>query len=447
GRVALMNSSIGNSSMQPTSTGHSLHSPLLRRRRLARRTLLRGTGAVVALPLLETMAATPVSAVSDSPIRMVAINFELSFHPPNLMPQTAGRDYEPTPYLEPFADLRNDFTIISGTSHPDVDGGHAATKSWLTGAAHPGAANFVNTISMDQLAAKEIGQETRLASLAIGSGGISVSSNGVPVPANGYPSRLFEAMFVEQRPQEKQQQIAKLREGQSILDTVIDSAQRMQQRVSRNDKQKLDQYFTSVREAELRLQKSEAWQQKPKPHVESDPPVDIRDQNDIISRAQQLYDIMYLALMTDSTRIITYVVGDSNAVATLQGVSRNYHDLSHHGQDPEKLKQLGIIEAAHIKLWAEFLRRLRDTPEGSSNLLNHSMVLLGSHMHSGGHNNRNLPILFAGGGFQHGQHLAFAQDHNTPLANLYVTMLQRMGLNVDHFATSTGPLQGLNAMA
>jgi hypothetical protein len=376
---------------------------------------------------------------------MVAINFELSFHPPNLIPATGGRDYELTPYLEPLANLRDDFTFISGTSHPEVDGGHAAHKSWLTGAPHPGAANFKNSISIDQLAAKQIGLHTRFAYMALGGGGLSVSANGVQVPAHGYASKHFEAMFLEGRPDEKKRQIERLREGRSVLDSVLDSARRMQRRVSQQDRQKLDEYFTAVREAEQQLEKSEQWRHTPKPMLDVAPPQDIRDGNDIINRARQLYDVMYLAILTDSTRLITYSVGDSNAVATLPGVSMNYHDLSHHGQDPEKLKQLGIIEAEHVKLFGDFIRRLKETTEGDSNLLDRSMVLMGSHMHSGGHDNRNLPIILAGGGFRHGQHLAFDQDNNDPLANLYVSMLQRLGMQVNQFSSSTGTLRGLEA--
>lgn len=413
--------------------------------RLSRRALLRGAGVAIALPALDCMmvAARARQADHHAPRRMVAINFELSFHPPNLMPQTPGRDYETTPYLQPLSDLRNEFTIISGTSHPDVDGGHAASKSWLTAAPHPGSANFTNSISIDQLAARHIGLQTRHAYLAMGSAGISISPNGVPVPAIGSPSRLFAAMFLEGRPSEKQQQIERLREGQSVLDAVLDSARRMQARVSRTDKAKLDEYFSSVREAEQQLHKAEQWQHKPKPAVDAKPPRDIDDRNDIINRARQYYDMMYLALLTDSTRLVTYTVGDSNSVATLPGVSMNYHDLSHHGQDPEKLKQLGIIESAHVKLFGDFLRRLKQAAEGESNLLERTMVLLGSHMHSGGHNNRNLPIILAGGGFRHGQHLAFDPLNNYPLANLYVTMLQRLGLEIDRFASSTGTMTGL----
>jgi hypothetical protein len=412
---------------------------------LPRRTFLRGAGVALALPALECMTPAFAAAKPDErvPRRMVAINFELSFHPPNLIPAESGRDYELTPYLQPLADLRRDFTIISGASHPAVDGGHAANKSWLTGAPHPGAANFKNSISIDQLAAKEIGLQTRFAYLALGDGGLSVSANGVQVPANSYPAKQFAALFLDGRPDEKARQIERLREGRSVLDTVLAGARRMHSRVGRQDRQKLDEYLTSVREAEGQLQKAEQWRHRPKPKVDVDPPSDIQNGNDIINRARQFYDLMYLAILTDSTRLVTFSVGDSNAVATLPGVSMNYHDLSHHGQDPEKLKQLAIIEAAHVSAFGQFIRRLKAAQEGESNLLDRTMVLMGSHMHSGGHDNRNLPILLAGGGFRHGSHFAFDRDNNYPLANLYVTMLQRLGLEVDRFASSTGTMSEL----
>ncbi len=410
---------------------------------LPRRTFLRGAGVALALPTLDCMRPVHAASGGSATRRMVAINFELSFHPPNLMPTQSGRDYELTSYLKPLSDLRGDFTVISGTSHAEVDGGHAASASWLTGAPHPGAANFKNSISVDQFAAKRIGLQTRFASLSLGGGGISVSSQGVKILGNSYPARLFGKMFLEGRPDQKAGQIERLREGQSVLDTVLDSARRMQSRLGRRDQQKLDEYFSSVREAEQQLHKAEQWQHKPKPKVDAKQPKDILDQNDIINRARQLYDVMYLALLTDSTRLITYTVGDSNSVANLPGVSMNYHDLSHHGQDPEKLKQLAIVESAHINAYGDFLRRLKETDEGDANLLDLTTVLLGSHMHSGSHDNRNLPIILAGGGFNHGQHLAFDRDNNYPLANLYVSMLQRLGIDVDHFASSTGTMTGL----
>lgn len=412
---------------------------------IPRRTMLRGAGVAMALPSLECMR--PVMAAHTSPDteprRMVAICFELSFHPPNLIPDQAGRDYELPLYLQPLSDLRNDFTVISGTSHPDVDGGHAASKSWLTGAPHPGAANFQNSISIDQLAARKIGLNTRYGYLSLGSGGLSVSPNGVLIRGNIYAERLFEQLFVEGRPAEKARVIERLREGQSVLDAVQESARRMKARVSRADQRKVDEYFTSVREAEMQLAKSEQWQHRPKPKVDADPPARIQDRARIIQQSKQLYDIMFLALQTDSTRLMTYSVGGSSYVPVIRGVSMNYHDLSHHGQDPEKLKQLAIVESQQVTLFGDFLRRLKEAAEGDSCLLDQTMLLFGSHMHSGSHDNRNLPIILAGGGFRHGQHLAFDSVNNHPLANLYVTMLQRLGLEIDQFASSTGTLPGL----
>ncbi len=411
--------------------------------RISRRTMLRGTGVAVALPALECMVPSAFAAAKRTdPMRMVAINFELSFHPPNLIPVTSGRDYQLSAYLKQLADIRDEFTVISGTSHPEVDGGHSASVSWLTGAPHPGAASFKNSISIDQLAAKHIGLKTRFASRQMGTG-IAISPNGVKVPGSPYPAKHFEEMFLEGRPSEKAQQIERLREGQSVLDVVQEASKRMHWRISNHDKQKLDEYFTAVRDAEQSFHKAEQWQNKPKPRVDAEPPDPIRDRARIMERCKQFYDVMYLALQTDSTRLMTYVVNDGVHVPVLPGVSQNYHNLSHHGQDPEKLKQLAIVESEYVKRFGNFLRRLRKTPEGESNLLDRTMVLFGSHMHSGNHNNQNLPVIVAGGGFHHGQHLAFDKDNNTPLANLYVTLLQRLGLDIDRFASSTGTMVGL----
>jgi hypothetical protein len=407
--------------------------------KLGRRKFLRSAGVGLALPALETFALSD----SPEPRRMVAICFELSFYPPNLIPEEPGSDYELPVYLQPLADLRNEFSIISGTSHPEVDGGHAASKSWLSGAVHPGAANFKNSISMDQIAAREIGLQTRFSYLSLGGSSLSISPNGVQLPSSSWPANLYKQMFIEGRPEEKAKQVERLAEGRSVLDTVLDASKRMSRRVSKADQEKLDEYFTSVREAEQMLQKSEEWANKPKPVVEGDPIRNIDDRNRIIQRAELFYKVMHLALQSDSTRLLTFSVGDSNSVASLPGVSMNYHDLSHHGQDPEKLKQLAIIEGAHLKAFGDFMRSLKATQEDESNLLDRTMVMFGSHMHSGSHDNRNLPIILGGGGFKHGQHLAFDQEDNEPLANLHVSMLQRLGLEVDQFSSSTGTLAGL----
>ena len=217
----------------------------------------------------------------------------------------------------------------------------------------------------------------------------------------------------------------------------------MQQRVSRHSRRKIDEYFTAVREAEQSFQKSEQWHNRPKPKVDAKPPSTVQNKAQLMEISKQFYDVMFLALQTDSTRLMTYVVGGSIHFPVVSGVNQNYHNLSHHGENPEKIKQLGLVEGAYVKLFGDFIRRLKQTKEGDSNLLDRTMVMLGSHMKDGLHSNQNLPIVLAGGGFRHGQHLAFNKDNNAPLANLYVSMLQRLGLDVDRFASSTGTLAGL----
>jgi len=420
----------------------------MRERYLSRRTFLRGTGVAIALPLLDAMLPlTATAAATAAPKRrMVAINLSLGLHTPNLFPTTPGKDYELTTYLKPLAALRDQFTVISGTSHPGVDGGHLSENSFLTAAPHPGSASFRNTISIDQLAAEKIGIETRFGylSLSLAGRGLSVSRAGVTVPSETRPSQVFAKLFLEGRPDEKARQIQRLKDGQSVMDVVLEKARRMRKRLAPADQQKLDQYFTAVRDTEQRLLKSEDWEQKPKPKVDVAPPRDIPDSTDIIGRAQLIYDMIHLALQTDSTRLITFHKNGINAVPKIPGVANDYHNLSHHGRDETKIEELAVIELAQMAIFRDFLTKLRETPEGDSNLLERTMVLYGSNLgNASSHDTKNLPILLAGGGFRHGQHLALGSEQDYPLPNLYVSMLQRLGLEVDQFATSTGTLRGL----
>ncbi len=416
---------------------------------LDRRTLLRASGVAIGLPLLESISADePGQATGPSERRrMVACCLGLGLHAPNLVPEKSGRDYEPTPYLEIIQDFRDDFTLISGTSHPSVDGGHAADKSFLTAAPHPGSTSFRNSISVDQLFAREIGTQTRFGYLALSDYGnsLSVSRNGVPVPGENRASKVFEKLFLEGKPQEKSRQIQRLREGQSVLDVVREKSRQMQRRVSRQDREKLEEYFSAVRETENRLAKAEQWEHKPKPVVDAAPPRDV-SVTDVIARVNIMYDLIHLALQTDSTRSVTYQIGGPSEVPQIPGISLGYHNLSHHGKDPAKIEQLTVVETEHIKALANFLRRLKETREQNASLLDNTMVLFGSAMgNASSHSNKNLPIIFAGGGFTHGQHLAFDSDQNYPLANLFVTMLQRLGLPIDRFASSTGTMIGLQS--
>jgi len=182
----------------------------------------------------------------------------------------------------------------------------------------------------------------------------------------------------------------------------------------------------------------------PKPKIDAKKPVDIQDRSDVINKARLMYDMMHLALQTDSTRLITFFKNGINAVPVVQGVSQDYHNLSHHGKDPSKISELTIIEEAQMKAFGEFLTKLDSTREGDTTLLDNTIVLMGSNLgNASNHNNRNLPIILAGGGFKHGQHLAFDRENNYPLSKLYVSMLQRLGIETESFGGVSGTMQGI----
>ncbi|WP_397570251.1 DUF1552 domain-containing protein [Schlesneria sp. T3-172] len=415
-----------------------------------RRYFLKGMGISLFLPLLDVMQAAQeeTNGPANNQRRMVLIDQGFGFHAPNLFPKNGGINYDTTPYLDVLKDLRDHFTLISGTSHPDVDGGHLACVSFLTAAPKPTSVSFKNTISVDQVAAEQIGSATRFASLAlaVGSGrGICFSRGGVEIPPESRPSRIFSRLFLEGSPADKERQTQKIKDGQSVMDSVLGEAKSLQRRLGARDRDKLDQYFTAVRSAEAKLVKAEEWARKPKPQVNVKPPRDIPNLADVIGRTRLMYDMIHLVLQTDSTRLITLHSPGVNAVPPLEGITQDYHNLSHHGQDPARLSELKVIETAQLKLFAEFLSKLQSTEEKDKTLLDQTIVMLGSELgNANSHDNRNLPVILAGGGFRHGQYLAFDSHKNTPLANLYVSMLQQLGLEVDKFASSTGPLSGLD---
>ncbi len=413
---------------------------------LSRRTFLRSSGVAIGLPFLNAMQPSAKAAAPVVKRRMVAINIAFGFHAQNFNPTKAGRDYELSHYLKEIGEFRDDFTVITGTSHPSVGGGHLAHKSFLSCAKNPTGAGFKNSISLDQFAAEQLGRETRLASLplTIASTGLSYSRAGVELPAEGRPSRVFANLFLEGNPEEKAKQVQRLREGQSVLDVVRGNAKRMSQRLGQLDRQKLDQYFTAVREAEAQLHKAEEWAARPKPSVDVKPPKDQLDRLQMLERTRLMYDMMHLAIQTDSTRFLTLYDPGMNAVPVIPGVDTDYHMLSHHGKDESKLKQLAVVESAIMREFGGFLRKLNESQEGGDSLLDNTMVFLGSTLgNANSHDNRNMPIILAGGGFKHGQHLAFNQELNYPLPNLFVSMLQRLGLEVDTFGSSTGTMTGL----
>ncbi len=416
------------------------------KRHLSRRAFLRGTGTLLSLPFLEAMtpAFSRAAGTSGPPKRFVAVCATLGFHTPYLFPRETGAGYALTPYLEPLKALRDDFSVISGLSHTEQNGanGHTSELTWLTSAKHPGLAGFKNTISIDQLIAEKIGNETRFPSLILSSGSesLSWSASGVPLPAEFSPSKAFQQLFVEGTPSEVQAQVRRLKRGRSILDTVQGQAKKLQGELGKRDQEKLDEYFSAVRDLEGRLVQNEEWVLKPKPKVEEAPPTDIQSRTDAIGKMKLMQDLIVLALQTDSTRTVTLRLAGLNAVPEIEGVSQDWHNLSHHGQDPAKIEELKIIEVAEFRAFSEFLAKLKGVQEQGLPLLDNTAVLFGSNLgNASAHDTKNLPLLLAGGGYRHGRHLA-VDPQKEVFSNLFVTMAQRMGVETDHFGFSTGVL-------
>lgn len=414
--------------------------------RLSRRTFLRGTGISIALPFLEAMIpafAKEAAVAASVPRRFVAINIPLGFLGEKFFPTGAGKDYQLSPYLEPAGALKDHFTVFSGVSHPGVDGGHETQKSFLTAAHHPASRTFKNTISVDQIVANIIGDQTRFASLTMGEHGLSQSANGVSIPRLGQPSTVFRKLFLSGTPQEIAAQEADLRDGHSIMDVVREDAKSLERHATTADKEKLDQYFTAVRETEERLKKTEMWSKTPKPKVDAPNPGPIVAE-DLVKGYRSFFDVMALAIQTDSTRVMTLGGSAIGTVPKIDGVKEGYHTLSHHGKNPERLKQLEIVERATLAAFFGFIGKLQEMKEGDSNLLERTQVFLGSNLgNASGHTTTNLPSLLAGGGFKHGSHLAFDTKDNYPLSNLFVSMMQRMGIAQESFGGFSGTMRGL----
>ncbi|MEQ1748355.1 MAG: DUF1552 domain-containing protein [Prosthecobacter sp.] len=414
------------------------------KRHLSRRAFLRGAGTVLSLPFLEAMTPAFARATTQPPKRFVAMCATLGFHTPFLHPKETGVGYTITPYLEPLKDLRDDFTVISGLEHAEQNGanGHTSEFTWLTSAKHPGLAGFKNTISIDQLIAEKIGTQTRFPSLVLGTGSesLSWSASGVPLPAESSPSKAFQQLFIDGTPVEVKSQMSGLKRGRSILDTVMGQAKKLERELGKRDQEKLDEYFSAVRELESRLMQNEEWAQKPKPKVDAKPPTDIQSRTDAIGKMKLMQDLIVLALQTDSTRTVTLRLSGMNAVPEIEGVSHDWHNLSHHGQDPAKIEELKVIELAEFRAFSDFLTKLKTTQENGVPMLNNTSVLFGSNLgNASAHNTKNLPLLLAGGGFKHGRHLA-VDPQKQVFSNLCVTMAQRMGLETDKFGFSNGIL-------
>lgn len=418
--------------------------------KLHRRTFLRSAGVAVALPLLDAMKplARAAAGAAKPKRRMVFINTPLGVHPANFFPTKTGPDYELSKYLEVVQEFRDDFTVISGLSHPDIGPSHDSNSSFLTAAPHPERrAGFRNSISVDQFAAEHLLGETRFSSLTLscsGGEGLSWTRSGASVPADGWPAATFARLFLEGRADEVAAQARRLQDGKSVLDAVRDQVKRLQPTIGSGDREKLDEYFTSVRELEQRLVQAEMWSKRPKPKVDAKPPQNNLNSNDLIGKTRLWFDLMHLAIQTDSSRLYTLQLLGTSGVTPIQGVSQGHHDLSHHGKDPEKIAQLTKLEIEKFKTLQDFFAQLKQSREEDATLLDRTMIFFSSNLADASkHSVKNMPVLLTGGGFKHGQHRAFDENKNLPLCNLFVSMLQQMGIEADKFGSSTGTLTGL----
>lgn len=415
-----------------------------------RRRFLRGAGgSLLALPLLES-TATDSGAVS--PKRMTATGIYYGLMPHYFHPEQVGRDYEMTRVLEPLASHRDDFTVFSGLDH-NLGGGHNSTKYFLTGIPVTQAKGYAEAnISVDQKAAQFVGGDTRYSSLVLGcdtrqENTLSWSRNGNALPMVEEAERLYRLLFRKENAQSLTRLEKEFESKQSILDLVRDQSKSFGKGLGASDKEKLDQYYTSVRELEGRIEQSAQWLNHEKPSTNYKLPPGV-DELTLHDRTPFFYDLMVLALQTDSTRVISLSFTElGKEGGGIPGVGTGYHSLSHHGQVQEVMDELAIIERFHTTQFSRFLDKLKEVkePNGES-LLDNTMALFGSGMsNANSHSLRDLPVVLAGGGFRHGEHKHYARNGraSVSLCNLYLSMLQNFGLEIDQFNNSTGTLSGL----
>lgn len=436
---------------------------------IPRRLILKSSGIALGLPLLESMLPTSTGAAegagATSPRRMVCIGVPFGFDPTAFVPLKVGRDYELPSHLKHLEAFRNDFTVMSGLSHPNTGGGgHKAEAVMLTGAPYPDYSyNLKNTISVDQAFASHVRGQTRYESLCLttDSGSLSSTANGVSIPAIDRPSEMFKKLFLESTPTQAEEEIRRIDEGRSMLDFVSAEAKQLNTKISIADRQRVDEYFSSVRDVERQLKMGREWVHQPKPEPIGNSPSDVGDNAQQAAKFRLMIDMIHLALVTDSTRAIS--------IRTF-GM---HHDLSHHGKEAKKLEACRKVELELIQAYGELLRKLKESRDGAGTLLDGTMVMMMSNLRDGNtHWTYNLPVILAGGGFKHGQHLAFNQPYlseisselnppdgtmetvqqkipimgkdQQPLCNLYTSMLQRGGVEIDRFSSATGRLEGLD---
>lgn len=443
-------------------------------RQISRRTVLRGLGAAMALPFLES-AAPAASALgklagSDVPQRMAYIFVPNGVNLGEWTPKETGFGYELSPILEPLGSVKDDLLVLSGLTHDkgrgnnDGAGDHARSASvFLTGcqAVKTGGAGIRVGQSVDQFAAQQVGRRTRFPSLelAIDRGGnagncddayscaynfnISWSGASTPTAKETDPRQVFDRLFAGGSGHDAEaQQAQRRRRRKSILDFVLADARGLTRRLGVRDQQKLQEYFDSVREVEKRVEAADVHQV-----AEPEGLVEVSGRLAYEKHVQLLHDLQVLAFQADVTRISTFMYGRAGSNRSFRqiGISEGHHELSHHGGHLEKLRKIAEIDRFHVEQFAYFIEKLKSIPEGEGTLLDNCMILYGSGISDGNkHNNENLPIVLAGSGggtIDTGRHVKYTRE--TPLTNLFVEMLDRVGVQADRFGDSTGPLPGL----
>jgi hypothetical protein len=421
--------------------------------RLTRRQVLRAGSTILALPWLESLGRAAAADEKVPPKRLINICTSFGLYGPSFFPTQAGRDYEASEYLQILGDLRDQFTVFSGISHPEIGGDHASEACFLTSAQHPTRPGFRNTVSMDVTASQHVAGATRfpLMTLSTQDGSpLSYTPTGAGIPALNVPSQIYARMFLAGNKNDVDRELARLQRGQSMLDRMKERLAELNKTVSRNDRQQIADYTEAVRNLEKQLVAEEKWVNQPKPTVDEPQPNEnfpspFADRSNSIGRARILMQLAKLAVQTDSTRVASIFIKGMDEKPPIPGVTEGHHGLSHHGRNPEKIAQLKIIEKLKVTAFREFLVSLRETKEAGGSLLDNTQVMIGSNLgDASGHGTTNLPILLAGGGWKHGQHIAGDVHNNTPLGKLFVSMLQRFGVGTDKFGSGSGTIAGLS---
>lgn len=425
------------------------------RNRFDRRFFLEGAGVGLALPMLESLqpavnADEPKTENTAPAKRFVCVAPDYGIYPPAFFPEQAGRDYEMPGTLKMMERHRQDMSVFSYLDHPGVGGGHACTRTFLNGIkASDADGDRSRLLSLDQVIARKIGMESRFPALVTGNGApISYTEAGIPVPSVPTPDRFFNLLFVDEDAKTKDRQRQALGDNASILDVLLEDSRSLQPRLAAQDRVKLDEYLTAVRETERKLTRRKDWIDIPKPKVKA--PKQDEDQHEQSGYPYDMslfFEVMVLALQTESTRVLTYQMPGGNRMFPFDGITMGYHTLTHHGKDPEKAGQIQIIDRYYLAQLASFVDRLKKAKDREDRpLLDSTIVLFGSGMgNASSHNSRDVPVLVAGGGLKHGSHHRFPKNDSggTPLSNLYVTLLRQFGIEADRFASSEGDLDHL----